>query len=392
MVEKAQSVYLDEAGFTGNNLLDPSQPMFVYAGVAMTEDQAAALHSEVTTRFRLRGKELKGGNLVRRKKGREAVSWLLEQSAEHSLLVVSDKRCALAGRFFEYIYEPLLAGQSGMLYGIEFHQFVAMVLYCHFAAGDADARGLLGDFETLMRTLDPQQVDAVVSHVGDVELTGPLGYLLVIALCQRDRIKKEIESLRDMKDGTRWGLELSGPLVNYLLAAWGERFDALEVHCDRSKPIQSDLLSEISWFNQMIGRQDKVYFPIGREGSPSLVYNLAAPIQLEDSENSPGIQIADVIASSVAYALNNPDDEMAEKWLNLADGMVAETIGPDFKHIDLTLEGPSICSVVLRELHERSLRGEDLLAGLGDFILTAKLDYPSFVLDAEPDNSNQPTT
>ena len=39
---------------------------------------------------------------------------------------------------------------------------------------------------------------------------------------------------------------------------------ALEVHCDRSKPIQSDLLSAISWFTQMIGRRDKVYSPVGK--------------------------------------------------------------------------------------------------------------------------------
>ena len=387
MVDQAQLIYLDEAGFTGNNMLDPAQPIFVLAGVAMTEDQAAALHLEAIARFRLRGSELKGSNLVKRRQGREAVSWLLERSVGHSLLVVSDKRYALAGRFYEYIYEPLLANLSGMLYAIEFHKFVATVLHCHFAADDPNAKRLLEDFEKLMRTLDLGQVDAVVSHAGHVDLTEPLGYLLVIALCQRDRIKKEIEFLRDMQDGPKWELDLSLPSVNYLLAAWGERFDALEVHCDRSKPIQSDLFSEISLFNQMICRRDKFYFPVGKPDGPSVVYNLAAPIQLEDSENCPGIQIADVIASSVAYALNNPDDVLSEKWLELAEEMIAETVGPDFKHIDLSLDGPAINSVVLRELHQRSIKGEDLLDGLGDFILAAKSDYPSFVDEAEADTS-----
>ena len=392
MVDQSQLIYLDEAGFTGNNMLDPAQPMFVFAGVAITEDQAAALHSEAFDRFRLHGNELKGSSLVKRKQGREAVSWLLERSVEHSLLVVSDKRYALAGRFYEYIYEPLLANLSTLLYAIEFHKFVATVLFCHFAAGDPDAEHLLKDFERLMRTLDPQQVDPVVSHAGDVDLTSPLGYLLVIALCQRDRIKKEIEFLRDMQDGPRWELELSLPSVHYLLAAWGERFGALEVHCDRSKPIQSNLLAEISLFNQMIGRQDKFYFPVGKADSPSVVYNLAAPIQLEDSKNCPGVQIADVIASSVGYALNNPDDVLSEKWLELAEEMIAETVGPDFKHIDLSLEGPAINSVVLRELHQRSITGKDLLDGLGDFVLAAKQSYLSFVNETEADVSDSSDT
>ena len=83
--------------------------------------------------------------------------------------------------------------------------------------------------------------------------------------------------------------------------------------------------------------------------------------------------------------LNNPDDELSEKWLELAQEMAAETIRPDYKHFDLSLEGPNISSAVLR-VHERSIKGEDLLAGLGDFILDAKSNYPSFVLDTEPDS------
>ena len=170
-----------------------------------------------------------------------------------------------------------------------------------------------------------------------------------------EKIKKEIELLRDMEDRPGWELELSVPSVNYLLAEWGEKRGALDVHCDRSKPIHSDLLSDFSVFNQMIGRREKFYFPVGQQDSPSVIYNLAGPIQLEDSQNCPGIQIADVIASSVAYALNNPDDGSSQEWLELAEEMIAVPVGPEFKHIDLSLEGPAINSVVLRELHERVL-------------------------------------
>ena len=384
-METIQTVYLDEAGFTGNNLLNPAQPMFVYSAVAMAKDQAAALHSEMVSRFRLRGHELKGSNLVKRRQGREAISWLLERSGEYALVAVYDKRYALAARFYEYIFEPLLANLSTVLYTIEFHKFVASVLYWHFAVRDSGAERLLRDFEVLMRTLDPQQVDAVVEHTCEVDMTGPLGYLLVIALCQREKIKQEIELLRDMEGSPRWELELSVPSVNYLLAAWGEKRGALEVHCDRSKPIQSDLRSDFSVFNQMIGRRDKFYFPVGQRDSPSLVYNLAGPIQLEDSENSPGIQIADVVASSVAYALNNSHDGLSQEWLELAEEMIAVAVGPDSQHIDLSTKGAAINSVVLRELHERSIKDEDLVDGLGEFIRSVALNYPSFVVEGEGD-------
>ena len=378
MSKEVQTIYLDEAGFTGNSMLDPAQPMFVYSGLALAQEQAAELHSEAIARFRLQGHELKGSNLVKRPRGRQAVSWLLSQSVEDCLVVVSDKRYALAGRFFEYLIEPPLADLSSVLYALEFQKFVAMVLYCHYAGGDSSAEALLKDFEQLMRTLDPEQVDAVVSHVGDVEPASYLGDILLFASSQQDRIKREIEFLRKIRSGPGWELELSMPSVNFLLASWGEKYKdkALEVHCDNSKPIQSDLSSSISIFNQMVGREDKFYIPVGRPGRPSIIYNLATEIILEDSVSSPGIQIADVIASSVAYALNNPQDDVSAEWLDQASEMVAETIAPDFDLIDLTLRGPMINSLVLGELKERSVKGEDLLFGLREFILTAMFEYP----------------
>ncbi len=112
-----------------------------------------------------------------------------------------------------------------------------------------------------------------------------------------------------------------------------------------------------------------------------MIYNLVTEIILEDSASSPGIQIADVIASSVAYALNNPQDDMSAEWLEQASGMVAETIAPDFDLIDLGLKGPMINSLVLGELKERSVKGEDLLAGLREFILTAMSEYPLFLTE-----------
>lgn len=383
MSTEVQTIYLDEAGFTGNYMLDPAQPMFVYSGLALAQEQAAALHSEVIARFRLQGDELKGANLVKRPRGRQAVSWLLSNSVEDCLLVVSDKRYALAGRFFDYLIEPLVAELNTALYALEFHKFVAMVLYCNDAAEEPKAVDLLRDFEKLIRTLDPDQVDEVVSYVADVELASHLGHLLVFVSCQRDRIKREIESMRGRRSGPGWELELSMTSVNFLLASWGERYrdKALEVHCDNSKPIQSDLSSAISLFNHLIGRDDKFYMPVGRPGSPSIIYNLATKIILEDSVSSPGIQIADVIASSIAYALNNPEDEMSEEWLEQASGMVAETIGPDFSHLDPDLKGPMINSVVLTELKERSVKGEDLLVGMREFILTAVSEYPRFLVE-----------
>ena len=75
----AQTIYFDESGFTGNNLLNLDQPAFVYTSVAIDPQNASRLHNELVSRFHLRGKELKGKNLVRYSRGQEAISWLLNE-------------------------------------------------------------------------------------------------------------------------------------------------------------------------------------------------------------------------------------------------------------------------------------------------------------------------
>jgi len=128
----AQTIYFDESGFTGNNLLNPNQPAFVYAGIAIDPDGASRLHTEVVSRFNIRSRELKGKNLVRTGKGREAISWLLSECRGIACIAISNKNYALAGKFYEYIFEPILQPQNSLFYAVGFHKFIANLLYVFF--------------------------------------------------------------------------------------------------------------------------------------------------------------------------------------------------------------------------------------------------------------------
>ena len=381
MSEESQTIYLDEAGFTGENLLDPDQPFFVFASIAMDERRALSIRNEAVSRFRIQGNELKGSSLVKQVNGRKAVSWILSESQKDALVLIVDKKYALAGKFFEYIFEPVLAQQSAMFYAIGFHKFVATMLAMYFQVKDTQAEDMLRNFAQLMRSLNPQHLDAILSALDDIDPDAPLSKIPLFALCNRERIEEEINMLREMKDGPKWHLELSVASVYHLLAHWGEQFDSLDVYCDESKPIEADLSSGVSIFNNLIGRQDKAYSPIGKASGPSLVYNLANPINLVDSRNSPGVQIADVIASSIAYALKNPHEEIAKEWLNLSEGIIASALVPDENLLDLDQEDCFINSMVLSELVERSLEGESLLEGMADYILTLKLENQFRIFD-----------
>lgn len=366
-MSRVQAIYFDESGFTGNNLLDPTQPVFAYAGVALDPEAAAYLHSEVKSRFRLQGEEIKGQNLVQSARGKEAISWLLSECKENALITVSNKNFALAGKFYEYVFEPVLKYNNALFYAVGFHRFIANLVYVLFTARMDRAQQLLDDFEMLMRNKDVSSLEKIFDPEGlAIDFNDPLKQILTFALCHLDKIKEEISSLSEIDGVSRWALELTTTSLFWLLSLWSEQFDKMQVYCDQSKPLYENQ----SLFEANIGRTDRVYMKLGKHPEMALTYNLAGPIVFLDSKTSPGIQIADVISSSIAYALKNREEDYSEEWLKIAESMLTSIcIVPDPEEIDLTKRDPLINAAILNELVDRTLEGRSLLIDMEEYIL-----------------------
>ena len=197
MTGKTQPLYFDEAGFTGNNLLDPEQPAFVYAGVAMDKEHAARLHRDVLSLFRINAQELKGSSLLKSSKGRRAISWLLAKSSRCSYVMVANKEYALAGKFFEHIFEPALSERNSLFYAIGFHRFIATLLYMCNRAADPNVGSALRNFAEMMRSMNPDQLVSVLASLDHFDQSNPIGMVLAFALCHQSRIKREIEVIRE---------------------------------------------------------------------------------------------------------------------------------------------------------------------------------------------------
>ena len=371
MAKGTQTFYFDEAGFTGNNLLDPEQPVFVYAGVAIDEKRASALRAEALSRFRLNASELKGSNLLKTDRGVRAISWILNESSQYSHIMVANKEYALAGKFFEYIFEPALAERNSLFYGVGFHKFIAMILYIFFRAKDSHTQDILRSFTKMMKDLDPQRLEAILSSLDHVDQSSPIGKILAFAYCHRRKIENEVRVVKKSDIANNWSLELSMTALNWLLASWGEEYESLEVYCDNSKPIQAS----IPMFDNLIGREDKVYLQFGNHRNLSIIYNLSGPINTVDSKKVPGVQIADVIATSVAYSYKNPEEDISKEWLGYFDDVAVNMIAPDLTLVDFTKEDAFVNGMILDELVDRSIRGEDLFEDMIEFILGARLTY-----------------
>ena len=362
-----KNVYLDESGHTGANLLDPEQPVFVYAAVAIDDSEAQAIHSEAFARFRLQGEELKGANLLKRQRGQNAAFWILERTSDCVKASVINKEYALAGKFFEYIIEPIISERNSLFYQMDFHHFIAMNLYLEFKSGAMYGRNVLADFQQMMRNADSALLGTILSADGyGMEQEYPLTQILTIALCHQEQIKREIDALKEHNTASGWLLELSATAVSYLLASWSEEFETLRVFCDNSKPIATDL----HLFQNFIGRSDKVYMWSRVQNNPSIVYNMSEQICLVDSKQFPAVQIADVWASTLAYAFKHPSDVFSQKCQEISDfnGVVVNTISPDTDHIDVKLPGPFLNWAILMELCERSIAGESLTSNIGAYI------------------------
>ncbi len=367
-----QNVYIDEAGFTGGNLLDGDQPELVFAAVAMGRTEASAVWSEMISRSGTNASELKGANLTRHPKGRAAITWLLENTGQSSKLAAVNKRYALAGKFFEYIFEPVLANKSGLFYTLDFHKFVTMALYTSFVAGHAHALHIFENFQDLMKDSDPRNLTNLYSPTG-YALAGDdlLTHILTFALCNQGRVTTELQGIRQVQTYPRWALELSATTVHCLLAGWAEDHEPLRVYCDDSKPIAAAM----DFFEHFVSRQDKAFMPFGVHQGRSFIYNLSENLHLVASEQSHGVQIADVWASSIAYAFRNREGEICQTWLEIAADSLDTVIFPDYALIDADQVGPMVNWVLLLELSRRSVAGESVLAGIEEFIGAAVHTY-----------------
>ncbi len=370
---KAQTIYFDESGFTGNNLLDPAQPVFAYAGVAVDPADAFSLHSEMITRFQLQGDELKGKNLVQSNRGRKAISWLLSECKNNTLVTISNKNFALAGKFYEYVFEPVLRYNNALFYAVGFHRFIATLLYVLFEAKGEHARQILDNFEALMRTKDLSFLRQLLNPEGLViSFRNPLDQILTFGLCHIDKIKEEINGLSEIDGVSRWALELTTTSLFWLLSLWSERFDTIEVCCDQSKPLYENQ----SAFDAMVGRTDRVYMKLGNQPEMALTYNLASPIVFLDSKESAGIQIADVITGSIAHAYKNPEEDYSKEWLGFAESMFTPLcILPNLEDINLKKREPFINGLILHELLTRTLESRSLFTDMEEYIATMRRAY-----------------
>lgn len=360
----SQSIYFDESGFTGNNLLNERQNYFAYASVATNPEEAESLVRKIIKDYRVQGSELKGKNLVKFNKGRHAIDEILSHYEGRVKISLSDKKFALAGKFFEYIFEPSVSEINSIFYEMNFHLFIANILYVEFIARGAGADEIFKEFEDLMRDMSEERLAGLFSSSVHRENSPILTQIREFALNRRDDIKVELNSLRGGATG-KWVLDLTDSALSNLLAHWGLIHDEITAVCDESKP----LMESPDIFNHMIGRKSEILFVDSPSGRQPITFNLSGPIVFANSKLEHGIQIADTLAAAAVFAVTNFGDPLADKWREMLPeiGRYGSVL-PDLEHLDLNGISAKRNALVLMELHSRALKNVSLIEGMAEYI------------------------
>lgn len=364
------TLYFDESGFTGENLLSDDQKTFSYASINITAIEAEALVARIITKYKIQNGELKAVKLIRRDRGKKAILEILEEIQDKIKISIHDKKFALTAHFFEYVFEPVLAKKSSIFYQHDFHKYISNALYIALITNDELTNKIMIIFEKLMRKKELNHLHEIISLLEENQIDSEELEFLKKMVVFID-IHKEI-IFSEIKDLPSWTIDLSMTSLNALFSEWGRTGGEIIAYCDNSKPINE----KIDWFEPMIGREEIIYSPFDLcDGyKVALTYNLKE-INMVDSKEHSGVQLADIVATASTYSIqvHQEADEYIEKLRSiLMPKAIYASVFPDYGQIDLTQKKVQLNALLFEELIQRSEKEVSILDNIEEYITNTK--------------------
>lgn len=301
------AIFCDEAGYTGYNLLEEKQPYFVYAALNIEEEKADEYLKYLINKYRMQG-EPKGANWTKSPNGKKALIELFDKYSSQVQIVYHNKKYALACKYFEYVFEPTLSENSAAFYRFNFHRFIAHLVYTAYSSNESNAEDLFRKFQNLIKGEDRDGLFKFLASSANETFITEL--LAEYTLMHRDSIIQEIttEGKFDF-----WILDLAQTALHGLLGQWSMKLGALKVVIDVSEPLKA-AVDRNPLYHEL--ENELVYSNPFGTGTTALNFSLEAPVRFLNSKSSRGLQMADLFASSVYFALMHPEDILSNHIRN----------------------------------------------------------------------------
>src|SRR3712207_5877551 len=161
MPEHARLISCDEAGFTGPELLNEEQPFFVYAAIDLTPSETQTIIDQTRATHRVQAPELKSKVLRKRPKWPQIAGDVARAAEGRAIVISLDKRLNLAGKAFEYLFEPVLEDNSALFYRHNLHRFLMNALHRVMLGSGKGVDQLAVELQEFMRSFDPATAPAI---------------------------------------------------------------------------------------------------------------------------------------------------------------------------------------------------------------------------------------
>jgi hypothetical protein len=303
-----KTLYFDEAGYTGNNLLDNDQQFFCYLGIE-SNSEIERIFKDLKTKYNYDSSEVKGKNICKSSKGQKLLKEMWGLFSPNVRYVVHNKKYALAAKLFEYTYEPVFANVSSLIYGSGFHKFMATFFYTGFMLSDKTAEAIFEGFCRFVKEKTPGVLLELLGTKPDSQ--HPLKWFYNFCVQHREEIASDVDFTTSTE---HWLLDLTSTSLFSLLTQFsGNSNESLKVLCDESKP----LFAEVDMLNNFVGDTRLLFQELAGK-KIRLNFNLEEPISLVPSSSYVSIQIADILASSICFAIKNEDTKIGKELLELS--------------------------------------------------------------------------
>lgn len=296
---KYTNIYFDEAGNSGDNLLDKDQPIYVLSSNNYTDDEVQKILLPLND---INSEELHFNRLKKFSKNQNKLLEVLNSDLLDSSRIkiyYADKKYALICRIVDGVIEPFFFKNGVDLYKHGQNIIYANLLYMIYRSiKDKDLfDDLLESYQLLMRNKKNDHLVKFYQSVNDILKKGKSNKLINHVFTIMANSKITLQSLVESSD--KYNLDLAMTIFVAQCTVWDdELMEKFNVIHDNSKPMDywSELIMTLS--SDKIPRTE-VGYDYRKHKYPLMINKL----DFADSANYKQIQLADIISSAIAYCI-----------------------------------------------------------------------------------------
>lgn len=293
-------IYVDEAGNTGSNILNPDQKYFILSAVNFTDEELDKIREDINY-----PKELHFVKMKRSSEGRMAIKKLLQHpliDADHITYEFVDKNFCTYAQITDMVIEPvfyyifhenLYKKRGNIQIANCFYVFAENHPYPDYIVD------FKSSFEKMIREQTQENIEEFYENV------------YILSNQTKNESFKEILSWIEMSknvlehvlvEDNKYGLDTTMASLLVLVDHWAKKTNQkLDIITDNSKQIQAKEQLIRNLMN--IKTSKNVGYDTRKSFYPIQIHTL----NMVDSANNFGVQLADLIASSVAFRYNDAD-------------------------------------------------------------------------------------